>query len=68
MEDNVGFIFVQAMFSSVLPCEAVMGHLSRQIEFPKWLGKFSTTNKNFRQNKEVTMHMGLRFVVRCWLH
>ena len=53
-------VFMQAMFSSVIPGENMMGHLSKQIDFPRWLGKFSTTNKNIRLNKEIAMHMGLK--------
>lgn len=48
------------MFSSVLPADAMLGHLTKQIDFPKWLGKFSTTNKNFRLNRDLAIHMSLR--------
>ncbi|XP_067938204.1 replication factor C subunit 1-like isoform X1 [Watersipora subatra] len=57
--DKWGLLPMQAMFSSVLPAEALMGHLSKQIDFPRWLGKFSTTNKNARLNKDISQHMSL---------
>ncbi|KAK7073039.1 replication factor C subunit 1 [Halocaridina rubra] len=51
---------VQAMYSSVLPGEYMSGHLSAQIEFPKWLGNNSRRNKFDRLMQELQMHMRLR--------
>lgn len=51
---------VQAMYSSVLPGEYMSGHLSSQIEFPKWLGNNSRRNKFDRLMQELQMHMRLR--------
>ncbi|XP_064079076.1 replication factor C subunit 1-like [Macrobrachium nipponense] len=51
---------VQAMYSSVLPGDYMSGHLSSQIEFPKWLGNNSRRNKFDRLMQELQMHMRLR--------
>ncbi|XP_068241805.1 replication factor C subunit 1 [Palaemon carinicauda] len=51
---------VQAMYSSVLPGEYMSGHLSSQIEFPRWLGNNSRRNKFDRLMQELQMHMRLK--------
>ena len=50
----------QALFSCVLPGEAMAGHLSGAIEFPTWLGNNSKKNKMDRLAQEVHMHTRLR--------
>ena len=35
----------EAIFASVIPGEYMAGHVAGQIEFPKWLGKYSRQNK-----------------------
>ncbi|KAK4324456.1 hypothetical protein Pmani_004904 [Petrolisthes manimaculis] len=49
----------QAIFSSVVPGTHMSGHLSAQIEFPRWLGNNSRRNKFDRLMQELHMHMRL---------
>ncbi|OQV24394.1 Replication factor C subunit 1 [Hypsibius exemplaris] len=51
---------IHAVFSAVLPGNFMQGSLQKQIEFPVWLGKNSTTNKNKRLIEELRAHMHLR--------
>lgn len=50
----------QAMFSSVIPGEYMSGHLSGQIEFPKWLGNNSKRGKFDRLSQEIQLHTRLK--------
>jgi replication factor C subunit 1 len=50
----------QAMYASVLPGEYMRGSMSQMIQFPQWLGKNSTTNKNDRILQELRTHMALQ--------
>ena len=43
-----GLLQTQAVFSSVIPCTKLTGSMSKMIDFPRELGKISTTNKNAR--------------------
>ncbi|XP_033105494.1 replication factor C subunit 1-like [Anneissia japonica] len=49
----------QALFASVLPGEYMQGFMSHMINFPSWLGKNSTRNKNYRLLQELQQHMRL---------
>lgn len=53
---------VQAMFSSVLPGEYMSGHITSQINFPGWLGKYSKTQKRSRLAQELHDHTRIRCV------
>jgi replication factor C subunit 1 len=48
------------MFASVLPGESMRGGIGQMIQFPQWLGKNSTRNKNDRLLQELRMHCGLK--------
>lgn len=48
------------MFSSVIPGEYMSGHLSGQIQFPSWFGKYSKQNKFNRILQELQSHTRLR--------
>ena len=50
----------QAVFSCVLPGEAMSGHLAGEIEFPSWLGNNSKKNKMDRLSQELHMHTRLK--------
>ncbi|XP_076041006.1 germ line transcription factor 1 isoform X2 [Oratosquilla oratoria] len=50
----------QAVFSSVLPGYYMSGHLTSQIEFPRWLGNNSRRNKFDRLMQEIQVHMRLK--------
>ncbi|RXG69240.1 Replication factor C subunit 1 [Armadillidium vulgare] len=50
----------QALYSSVCPGQYMEGHLSAQVEFPKWLGNNSKKNKFDRLSQELLTHMRLR--------
>ena len=49
-----------ARYASVIPGEHMRGSVSHMIQFPQWLGKNSTTNKNDRVLQELRSHMALR--------
>ncbi|XP_071943755.1 replication factor C subunit 1-like [Antedon mediterranea] len=49
----------QAFFASVLPGEYMQGFMSHMVNFPSWLGKNSTRNKNYRLLQELQQHMRL---------
>lgn len=49
----------QAIFASLLPGEYMRGYMSGMINFPQWLGKNSTNNKNKRLIAQLTSHMRL---------
>lgn len=51
---------VQAMYSSVMPGEYMVGHFTSQINFPGWLGKYSKTQKRSRLAQEIHDHTRLR--------
>lgn len=51
---------VQAMYSSVLPGEYMSGHITGQINFPGWLGKYSRTQKRSRMAQEIHDHTRIR--------
>ncbi|ELU15704.1 hypothetical protein CAPTEDRAFT_175237 [Capitella teleta] len=57
---NWGLLPTQAIFSTVLPGEAMKGSIGQMIQFPQWLGKNSTRNKNDRTLQELRTHMGLK--------
>ncbi|KAB7498285.1 Replication factor C subunit 1 [Armadillidium nasatum] len=50
----------QALYSSVCPGQYMEGHLSAQVEFPRWLGNNSKKNKFDRLSQELLTHMRLR--------
>lgn len=56
-------LFVQAVFSSVVPGDFMEGHLTSQINFPTWLGKNSRRSKFERLLQELHMHMRLRYAL-----
>ena len=45
---NWGLLQTQAVFAAAIPCTKLAGSMSKMIEFPKELGKISSTNKNAR--------------------
>ena len=47
----------EAIFASVIPGEYMAGHVAGQIEFPKWLGKYSRQNKFDRILQELQVKM-----------
>ncbi|XP_022092745.1 replication factor C subunit 1-like isoform X2 [Acanthaster planci] len=49
----------QAIFASVLPGDAMKGYMRGMIQFPSWLGKNSSRNKNRRLLQEIQQHMRL---------
>merc|ERR1719220_1333444 len=49
----------EAIFASVIPGEYMAGHVAGQIEFPKWLGKYSRQNKFDRILQELQVHTRL---------
>ncbi|KAI1722830.1 ATPase family associated with various cellular activities (AAA) domain-containing protein [Ditylenchus destructor] len=49
----------QAMFSCVLPATIMNGHMSEQISFPSWFGKYSTLNKRQRLMRQLSTHTNL---------
>ncbi|CAD5118848.1 DgyrCDS7526 [Dimorphilus gyrociliatus] len=49
----------QAIFASLLPGEYMRGYMSGMINFPQWLGRNSTNNKNKRIVSQLTGHMRL---------
>lgn len=51
---------IQAMYSSVLPGEYMSGTITSRIEFPKWLGRNSTTQKRRRLAQELHDHTRIR--------
>lgn len=51
---------IQAMYSSVLPGEYMVGHFNGQINFPGWLGKYSKTSKRKRLAQEIHDHTRIR--------
>ncbi len=51
---------VQAIFSTVIPGDAMKGSMGGMIKFPSWLGKNSTTNKNERILAELRNHLRLQ--------
>lgn len=46
----------QAMFSSVIPGDHMAGSITKQINFPGWLGKYSRSNKRKRLAQEIHDH------------
>ncbi|XP_068628353.1 replication factor C subunit 1 [Battus philenor] len=50
---------VQAMYSSVIPGNAMAGHVAGQIQFPGWLGKNSRRSKMQRLGQEIHAHTRL---------
>ncbi|KAA0191685.1 hypothetical protein HAZT_HAZT007176 [Hyalella azteca] len=53
-------LYLIAIFSCVLPGEAMSGHLSGEIQFPAWLGNNSKKNKMDRLSQELLSHMRLK--------
>lgn len=51
---------VQAVFSSLLPGEYLVGHMGGQINFPAWLGKNSKRGKLDRLSQEIQAHTRLK--------
>lgn len=49
----------QAIFASLIPGDYMRGYMSGMINFPQWLGKNSTYNKNKRLIAQLTTHMRL---------
>ena len=49
----------QAIYASVIPGEYMSGHVSGQIQFPQWLGKYSRQNKFDRILQELQVHTRL---------
>lgn len=58
-QQNWGLLPMEAMYASVLPGEYMRGNVSHMVSFPKWLGKFSSRNKNERILQELSSHMRL---------
>ncbi|KAF2356816.1 BRCT domain [Trinorchestia longiramus] len=58
--NNWSLLPTQALFSCVLPGEAMSGHLAGEIEFPAWLGNNSKKNKMDRLSSELLAHMRLK--------
>ena len=54
----------QAIFASVIPGEVMRGSIGQMIQFPSWLGKNSTTNKNDRLIQELSHHTCLKWVCK----
>ncbi|KPI93596.1 Replication factor C subunit 1 [Papilio xuthus] len=50
---------IQAMYSSVIPGQAMAGHVAGQIQFPGWLGKNSRAGKLQRLGQEIHAHTRL---------
>ena len=57
---NINSFFFQAMYASVIPGEYMRGSMGGMIQFPQWLGKNSTTNKQDRILQELRSHMALK--------
>ncbi|XP_055338037.1 replication factor C subunit 1-like [Paramacrobiotus metropolitanus] len=49
-----------AVFSAVIPGNLMRGAMGGMINFPQWLGKNSSSNKNKRLAQELQTHMRLR--------
>ncbi|XP_050532917.1 replication factor C subunit 1 isoform X2 [Daktulosphaira vitifoliae] len=58
--NNWSLLPAQAIFCSYCPGEFLKGHISKQINFPAWLGKFSKGNKMNRLLQEVQIHTRIR--------
>ncbi|XP_060864496.1 replication factor C subunit 1 isoform X2 [Metopolophium dirhodum] len=58
--NNWSLLPAQAIFSSYCPGEFLRGHVSKQINFPAWLGKFSKGNKMNRLLQELQIHTRIR--------
>lgn len=58
-QQNWGLLPLKAMYASVLPGEYMRGNVSHMVSFPRWLGKFSTRNKNEHILQELCSHMRL---------
>lgn len=58
--NNWSLLPAQAIFSSYCPGEFLRGHISKQINFPAWLGKFSKGNKMNRLLQELQIHTRIR--------
>ena len=54
------FITMQAIYSSVVPGEMMRGNMSSMVQFPSWLGKNSSQNKQDRILSELRSHMCLK--------
>lgn len=50
------------MFSSVLPGEYMSGKIAGQINFPSWLGKYSSQRKRSRLAQEINDHTRVKYV------
>ena len=48
---------VHGVFSVIRPAEFMTGNLAGRIDFPKWLGKFSSRKKRFRLLTELAVRM-----------
>ncbi|NP_001267861.1 replication factor C large subunit [Hydra vulgaris] len=58
-EQSWSLLPLQGLFSTVIPCVKMAGYIGQRIEFPRWLGKNSSMNKNHRILQELKMHMSL---------
>ncbi|ELR24992.1 replication factor rfc1 c terminal domain containing protein [Acanthamoeba castellanii str. Neff] len=48
---------IHGVFSAIRPAEFMTGNLAGRIDFPKWLGKFSSRKKRFRLLTELAVRM-----------
>ncbi|GAU93363.1 hypothetical protein RvY_05316 [Ramazzottius varieornatus] len=57
---NWSLLPIHAVFTAVLPGNIMRGHMGGKIDFPAWLGKNSSTNKNKRIVQDLITHMHLK--------
>lgn len=50
------------MFSAAIPALIMDGHLTEQLQFPSWFGRYSNAGKRQRLMRQLSYHAHLKFL------
>lgn len=50
------------MFSAVMPALIMDGHMTEQLQFPSWFGRYSNAGKRQRLMRQLSYHAHLKLL------